>query len=268
MLAAAQLLVVIGTLIVVVPTRDGVVIVADSKATRRTASGVASVSTAEKVFDVPGVAGHAFFVTGASPVHVATEGQGMATIVDARGVVRARLWGRTQVGRADFDAVARECARLAARIHRMEGGAGPLVGRDLFTVGMVRAAQGRRPHEVASFVIRLTATSAEVSSREWVSFGPDARARVMMFGEGGFVGDGLPGWGGGAARCARQFLGSGRRTVRAMDAETASRGAYSIQEAASTAMGDAGTIGPPFRAYLLADVLRELPPVAPCRMAP
>jgi len=264
----AQLIVVIGTLIVVVPTRDGVVIVADSKATRRTASGVAAVSTAEKVFQVEGLSGHAFFVTGASPVHFAVEGQGVATIVDAGGVLRARLWGKTGVTRAGLEAIARECARLAARIHRLEGGAGPLEGRELFTVGMVRVASGDRPHEVASFVVRLTAASAEVGSWEWVSFGPDALTRVMMFGEGRFVGAGLPNWGGGAARCARQFLSSGRRLVREMDANTAARGAYSIQEAASTAMGDTGTVGPPFRAYVLARALTELPPVAPCRMAP
>ena len=268
MIAAVQLVLILGTLIVAVPTRDGVVIVADSKATRRTASGVAAVSTAEKVFQVEGLSGHAFFVTGASPVHFAVEGQGVATIVDAGGVVRARLWGKTEVTRADLEAVARECAKLAARIHRMEGGAGPLAGRELFTVGMVRAASGGRPHEVASFVVRLTAASAEVAKWEWVSFGPDALTRVMMFGEGSFVGAGLPNWGGGAARCARQFLSSGRRLVRDMDADSAARGAYSIQEAASTAMGDAGTVGPPFRAYLLTRALTELPPVAPCRMTP
>lgn len=269
MLAAlGQLVLVAGTLIVVVPTRDGIVIVADSRTMQRTASGPVSISTAEKIFDVPGLAGHAFFVTGRSPVHFVVEGQGVATIVDARGLIRSRLSRKTDVTHADFEAVARESARLAARIHRMPGGAGPLTDRELFTVGMVRAASERRPHEVASFVVRLTGASAEVSKLEWVSFGPDALARVMMFGEGGFVGAGLPNWGGGAARCARQFLGSGRRLVRDMDAGAAARGAYSIQEAASIAMGNEGTVGPPFRAYVLTRVLTELPPVAPCRIAP
>ena len=263
-----QIALVLGTLIVVVPARDGVVIVADSKSTRRTASGVVGTSTAEKVFQVAGLEGHAFFLTGASPVHFAIEGQGVATIVDARGVIEARLRGKADVTREDFEGVASLCVRLAARIHRMEGGAGPLLGRELFTVGMVRASSARRPHEIASFVVRLTAAGAEVSNREWVSFGPDAISRVMMFGEGGFVGAGLPNWAGGAARCAREFLGSGRRLVREMDAAVAARGAYSIQEAASTAMGDAGTVGPPFRAYVLTRALTELPPIAPCRMAP
>ena len=64
---------------------------------------------------------------------------------------------------------------------------------------------------------------------------------------------------------ARRFLGSGRRPVREMDLQSAAQGAYSLQEATSTAMGDNGTVGPPFRAYLLSAPLRELPPVAPCR---
>src|SRR5688572_28730373 len=82
---------VLGTLVVVMPTRDGLVIVADSKSTRRTTGGVAAGFTAEeKVFAVSGVPGHAFFVTGVSRVD-SVEGEGVATIVDARGVVRARL---------------------------------------------------------------------------------------------------------------------------------------------------------------------------------
>lgn len=263
------LILTLGTLIVVVPTRDGVVIVADSKSTRRAASGAAAgVSLTEKVFSLPGLPGHAFFVTGVSPVEWVVDGQGVATVVDARGVLRARLSGLGAVTEARFEAVADECARLASRIHRMGDSAAPLVGRELFSVVMTRAGSGSTPHEVASFVVRLTASAAEVSSRAWQRFGPDSAAQVLMFGEGAFVGTGLPGWSGGAAECARQFLGAGARRVRELDAETAARGAYSIQEAASTAMGATGSIGPPFRAYVLTLALAELPPVAPCRMAP
>src|SRR5688572_20341414 len=126
------LLLVLGTLVIVVPTRDGLVLVADSKATRRTGAGAtAGVSAAEKVFALPGVPGHAFFVTGASPVEWVIDGQGVATVVDARGVVAARLSGRGPVSRSAFDAVADECAKLAARVHRMGPAAAPLVGRDL-----------------------------------------------------------------------------------------------------------------------------------------
>ena len=265
-MSLSTLILIAGTLIVVVPTRDGVVIVADSKSTRRTAAGAASgVSVAEKVFALPGLSGHAFFVTGASPVEWAVEGEGVATVVDARGVLRARLSGRGSVSSRDFDAVAQECARLAARIHRMGATAAPLVGRDLFTVGMTRAGSGNTPHEVASFVIHLNATGAEVSRREWKQFAPRDRAQVLMFGEGAFVGAGLAQWTGGAAECARQFLGGGNRPVGEFDAQAAARGAYSIQEATSTAMGDAGSVGPPFRAYVLTLALNELPPVAPCR---
>ncbi|MEX2272888.1 MAG: hypothetical protein WD690_15555 [Vicinamibacterales bacterium] len=259
------LLLTLGTLVVVVPTRDGLVIVADSKSTRRTAAGAtAAVDAAEKVFAFPGLPGHAFFVTGVSPVQWVVDGQGVATIVDAHGLVRARLSRRGSVSRADFDAVADEGAKLAARIHRMGASAAPLVGRDLFTVVMARAGSGNTPHEVASFVISLTTSSAAVSKREWVRFAPGDAARVLMFGEGAFVGAGLARWTGGSAECARQFL-AGRRLVRDIDAQTAARGAYSIQEATSTAMGDAGTVGPPFRAYVLTLALNELPPVAPCR---
>lgn len=268
MSSLVQIILVVGTLIVVVPTRDGIVIVADSKTTRRAASGArAGVRAEEKVFALSGLPGHAFFVTGNSPVHFVTDGQGVATIVDARGVVQARLWERGAVTRADFDAVASECARLAARIHKM-GAPQALIGRDLFTVVMARAGSGPMPHEVASFVIRLTTTGAEVTNAEWARFAPGSATQILMFGEGRFVGAGLPGWTSGAARCAREFLDSGRRPVRQMNADTAARGAYSIQEAASIAMGGGGTIGPPFRAYVLSQALTELPPVAPCRMAP
>ena len=259
------LLLTIGTLVIVVPSRDGLVMVADSKSTRRAGSGsAAGVSAAEKVFDLPGVPGHAFFVTGVSPVEWIVGG-GVATVVDARGVVSARLSGRGAVSRDAFDAVAAECVKLAARIHRMGQAAAPLFGRELFSVVMTRAGTGGAAHEVASFVVRLTATGAEISKREWVRFGPSDVAQVLMFGEGAFVGAGLSRWGGGSAECARQFLGSGRRAVRDMDIQTAAQGAYSIQEATSTAMGEGGTVGPPFRTYLLAQQLRELPPVAPCR---
>lgn len=262
----SSIILLLGTLIVVVPTRDGVVIVADSKTTRRTASGAtAAVTTAEKVFSLDGVPGHAFFVTGSSPVEWSIEGQGTATIVDARGVVRARLSDRGAIAPRDFDAVAAECARLAARIHHMGDGAAPLVGRDLFTVGMVRAGAGGVPHEVASFVVRLTSASAEVTRRQWQRFTPRDPTQVLMYGEGAFVAAGLAQWTGGAADCARKFLGSGQPRVADIDATTASRGAYAIQEATSTAMGDAGTVGPPFRAYVLTLALRELPPVNPCR---
>lgn len=262
----STLFLIAGTLIVVVPTREGLVIVADSKSTRRTAAGVAAgVGVAEKVFALPALPGHAFFVTGSTPVEWAVEGQGTATVVDARGVLRARLAGRGSVSRSDFDAVADECARLAARIHRMGATARALVNRDLFTVVMARAGAEGAPHQVASFVIRLTTTGAEVTRREWRQFGPADVAQVLMFGEGAFVGEGIGQWTGGSANCARQFLSGGNRRVRELDAQTAARGAYSIQEATSTAMGDAGTVGPPFRAYVLASALSELPPVAPCR---
>lgn len=262
----STLLLIVGTLVIVVPTRDGVVIVADSKSTRRTASGSATgVAVTEKVFAMPGLPGHAFFVTGNSPVEWVVQGQGTATIVDARGVLRARLPSRGPVTREQFDAIARECARLAARIHRIGAPAAALVGQDLFSVVMTRSASGQEPHEAASFVIRLTASGAEIVRREWKTFRPGDAAQVLMFGEGAFVGAGLAQWVGGAAECARQFLGAGVRRVRDLDATTASRGAYSIQEATSIAMGDAGTVGPPFRAYVLTNVLTELPPVAPCR---
>ena len=261
----AQILIAIGTLVIVVPSRDGLVIVADSKSTRRAGSGsAAGVSAAEKVFELPGVPGHAFFVTGVSPVEWVVGGS-VATVVDARGVVSARLSDRGAISRDAFDAVAAECVKLAARIHRMGQAAAPLFGRELFSVVMTRAGTGGEAHEVASFVVRLTATGAEISRREWARFGPSDIAQVLMFGEGAFVGAGVSRWGGGSAECARQFLGSGRRAVRDMDIQTAAQGAYSIQEAASTAMGEGGTVGPPFRAYLLSQQLREMPPVAPCR---
>lgn len=256
----------VGTLVVVVPARDGLVIVADSKSTRRAASGgLAGVGAAEKVFDLAGVPGHAFFVTGISPVEWVVDGQGVATVVDAAGVVRSRLSHRGAVTPAAWDAIASECAKLAARIHRMGPAAAPLRGRELFTVVMVRAGSGAAPHEVHSFVVRLTADGAEVTNRERERFGRDDIARVLMFGEGAFAGAGLSRWQGGSADCARRFLSSGRRPVREMDTQMAAQGGYSIQEATSTAMGDAGTVGPPFRAYVLAQQLRELPPVAPCR---
>jgi hypothetical protein len=259
------LLLTIGTLVIVVPARDGVVIVADSKSTRRAGSGTAAgVSASEKVFELPGVPGHAFFVTGVSPVEWVVGGSA-ATVVDARGVVSARLSGRGAVSREAFDAVAAECAKLAARIHRMGQAAAPLFGHELFSVVMTRAAAGGGPHEVASFVVRLTGSGAEVSKREWMRFAQGDTTQVLMFGEGAFVGSGLSRWDGGSAECARQFLGSGRKLVRDMEIDAAAQGAYSIQEATSTAMGDAGTVGPPFRAYLLSRQLREMPPVAPCR---
>src|SRR5688500_11739066 len=118
------LVLVLGTLVVVVPTRDGLVIVADSQSTRRTTAGAtAGVNVVEKVFELPGLPGHAFFVTGASPVEFIVQGQGTATVVDARGVLSARLSGRGAVSRSDFDAVASECARLSARIHHMRAAA-------------------------------------------------------------------------------------------------------------------------------------------------
>ena len=262
----SSLLLIAGTLVVVVPTRDGLVIVADSKSMRRAASGAAAGATvAEKVFVLPGVAGHAFFVTGNSPVEWIVEGQGTATIVDGRGIVQARLSNRGPVSRAQFDAVADECARIAARIHRTGAGAAALVGRDLFSVVMTRAASASGPYEVASFVIRLTVSGAEAVRREWKTFRAGDLGQVFMFGEGAFVGAGVAQWTGGAADCARQFLAAGVRRVRDLDATTAARGAYSIQEATSIAMGDAGSVGPPFRAYVLASTLNELPPPAPCR---
>ncbi|MBA3948822.1 MAG: hypothetical protein H0X44_02625 [Acidobacteria bacterium] len=146
MLSLGQILLTIGTLIVVVPARDAVVIVADSKTSRRTSAGQG----------VGAAAGTAFFVTGISPVAWVPDDGGVATVVDARGLVTARLSRAGRVTREAFDAVADESARLSA-------------------------------HEVASFVVRLTATGAD------------------------------------------------------------------------------GTVGPPFRAYLLSGRLAELPPVAPCR---
>lgn len=259
------LVLTLGTLIVVVPTSDGLVILADSKTSRKTMAGApAGRSVTEKVFALSGVPDTAFFVTGVTPVEWSTE-EGLATVIDARGLVSARLSGRGGISRADFDTLAAECARIAARIHRMGESAAPLAGRDLFTVVMARAGSGAMPHEIASFVIGLTSTSAEVRRHDWASFGRETPVRVLMFGEGGFVGAGLPSWPGGSANCARQFLSAGRRPVRELDVDTAARGAYSILEATSTAMGDAGTVGPPFRAYVLRDALTELPPVAPCR---
>ena len=266
MFLLGQIFLTIGTLIVVVPTRDGVVIVADSKSTRRTTAGAgAGTSVTEKVFTLPGVPGTAFFVTGNSPIEWVPDDGGVGTVVDARGVVTARLSRRGHVTREAFDAIADECARLAARLHRMGDLAAPLAGRELFTVAMIRAGSGTTPHEVASFVVRLTSRGADVSRRDWQRFGPNDGARVMMFGEGAFVGAGVAQWTGGAANCAREFLGSGERPVSRVDAATAARGAYSILEATSTAMGGDGTVGPPFRAYVLTLGLRELPPVAPCR---
>ena len=266
MLLLGQIVLTIGTLIVVVPTRDGMVIVADSKSSRRTTAGAgAGVGVSEKVFSLPGVPGTAFFVTGISPIEWVPDDGGVATVVDARGIVAARLSRRGNITRADFDAVAEECARLAARVHRMGDLAAPLAGRELFTVAMIKAGSGATPHEVASFIVRLTTIGADVARREWHRFGPGDAARVMMFGEGGFVGAGLPRWTGGSANCARQFLASGERPVSGLDAETAARGAYSILEAASTAMGGDGTVGPPFRAYVLTLALTEQPPVSPCR---
>lgn len=262
----SQIVLVVGTLIVVVPARDAVVIVADSKTARRTSSGEGiDAAVAEKVFSLPGVAGTAFFVTGISPVEWVPDDGGVATVVDARGLVTARLARTGRVTRQAFDAVADESARLSARIHRMGDLAAPLVGRELFTVVMVKAGSGGAPHDVASFVVRLTATGADVSRREWQRFGPGDHARVLMFGEGAFVGAGLPRWTGGTAECARRFLAGGTRAVHAVDATDAARGAYSILEATATAMGGDGTVGPPFRAYRLSGRLDELPPVAPCR---
>lgn len=266
MLSLGQIVLVVGTLIVVVPARDAVVIVADSKTSRRTSAGQGVGSgAAEKVFSLPGVPGTAFFVTGISPIEFLPDGGGVATVVDARGLVTARLSRAGSVTRAAFDAVAHESARLSARTHRMGDLAAPLAGRELFTVVMVKAGSGGAAHEVASFVVRLTADGAEVSRREWERFGPADRARVLMFGEGAFVGAGLPRWTGGTAECARRFLSGGMRDVRAVEAGDAARGAYSILEATSTAMGGDGTVGPPFRAYALSSRLAELPPVAPCR---
>lgn len=266
MLSLGQAILVVGTLIVVVPARDGVVIVADSKTSRRTSAGQgAGAAATEKVFSLQGVPGTAFFVTGISPVEWVPGDGGVATVVDARGLVTARLSRQGSVTRAAFDAVADESARLSARIHRMGAAAAPLVGRELFTVVMVRAGAGGSAHDVASFVVRLTASGAEVSRREWQRFSPGDPARVLMFGEGTFVGAGLPRWTGGTAECARRFLASGTRAVRDVDAAGAARGGYSILEATSTAMGSDGTVGPPFRAYVLSSRLDELPPVAPCR---
>jgi hypothetical protein len=263
---AGQILLTIGTLIVVVPARDAVVIVADSKTTRRMSGGQGIGATAtEKVFGLPGVPGTAFFVTGISPVEFVHDGGGVATVVAARGLVTARLARAGRITREAFDAVAAESVRLSARVHRMGAPAAPLVGRELFTVVMVRAGSGAAPHEVASFVVRLTSNGAEVSRREWQTFVRDDHARVLMFGEGAFVGAGLSRWSGGTAECARRFMASGTRAVRAVDPADAARGAYSILEATSTAMGADGTVGPPFRAYLLARELTEMPPVAPCR---
>ena len=261
-----QILLAVGTLIVVVPTADGIVIVADSKLSRRTSGGVGrGASVTEKVFAVPGVPGTAFFVTGVTPVEWHPDGGSVATVVDARGLVTARLSHRGPVGRDAFDALAAHAARIAGRINRMGELAAPLAGRELFSVVMVRAGRGGAPHEVASFVIRLTSGGAEVSERTWDRFAARDRARVMMFGEGAFVGAGLPRWPGGSAECARDFLAAGGRRVRDIDAAQAARGAFSILEAASTAMGDAGVVGPPFRTYLLADALTELRPPPPCR---
>lgn len=261
-----QVIVTIGTLIVVVPARDAVVIVADSKTSRRTSAGQGvGASATEKVFALDGVPDTAFFVTGMTPVEWVPDTGGVATVVDARGLVTSRLSRGGRVTRAGFDALADESARIAARIHRMGDLAAPLAGRDLFTVVMVKAGSGAAPHEVASFVVRLTASGADAGRRELQRFGPDNRAQVLMFGEGAFVGAGLAGWSGGAAECARRFLAGGAGPVRAVDPGEAARGAYSILEAASTAMGGDGTVGPPFRAYVLASALAELPPVAPCR---
>lgn len=265
-----QVILTIGTLIVVVPARDAVVIVADSKTSRRTSTGQgAGTSANEKVFSLDGVPGAAFFVTGITPVEWVSDTGAVATVVDARGLVTSRLSRGGAVTRDGFDALARESATIAARIHRMGDLAAPLAGRELFTVVMVKAgsagSQARAPHEVASFVVRLTATGAEVARREWQRFGRDDQARVLMFGEGAFVGAGLAQWAGGSAECARRFLAGGSGPVRAVDPAVAARGAYSILEAASTAMGAEGTVGPPFRAYVLARALAELPPVAPCR---
>lgn len=261
-----SILLTLGTLIVVVPTRDGVVIVADSKLSRNTAAGgrVGSGVT-EKVFSLPGVPDAAFFVTGITPVEWLPDGGTTTTVVDARGLATARLSNRGHVSRAAFDALADEAARIAGRITRMGDLAAPLAGRELFSVVIVRAGSGAWPHEVGSFVVRLTASGASVGERTWERFTQGDAARVMMFGEGAFVGAGLPRWQGGSAECARQFLASGRRRVRDLDRETAARGGYSILEAASIAMGDAGAVGPPFRTYLLTHALTELRPPPPCR---
>lgn len=260
----SALLLTIGTLIVVVPARDGVVIVADSKLSRSTTAGARTgTSVTEKVFSLPGVPGTAFFVTGVTPVEFLSDGGTVATVVDARGLVTARLSRRGEVSRARFDALADEAARIAGRINRMGDLAAPLVGRELFSVVMVRTSGGA--HDVGSFVVRLTTAGASVSTRTWERFAQSSNARVMMFGEGAFVGAGLPRWQGGSAECARQFMASGRRRVADVDYETAARGGYSILEAASTAMGDAGAVGPPFRTYLLTQTLTELRPPPPCR---
>src|SRR5688572_31466376 len=104
MLLLGQILLTVGTLIVVVPTRDGVVIVADSKSSRRTTAGSgAGTAVTEKVFSLPGVPGTAFFVTGISPIEWVPDGGGVATVVDARGVVTARLSRRGNITRQDFD---------------------------------------------------------------------------------------------------------------------------------------------------------------------
>lgn len=261
-----QAILVVGTLIVVVPARDAVVIVADSKTSRRTSAGRdIGASATEKVFSLAGAPGTAFFVTGVSPVEWLPDGGGVATVVDARGLVTSRLSRVGRVTPAAFEAVANESARLSARIHRMGDLAAPLIGRELFTVVMVKAGSAGAAHEVASFVVRLTAAGADVSRPEWQRFRPRDRARVLMFGEGDFVGAGLPQWPGGTAECARRFLASGTRDVGDVDPSDAARGAYSILEATSTAMGTDATVGPPFRVYALSSRLTELPPVAPCR---
>jgi len=258
------ILLTIGTLIVVVPTRDGVVIVADSKLSRRTTAGAPTgTGVTEKVFSLPGVPGTAFFVTGITPVEWLPDGGTIATVVDARGLVTARLSHRGDVSRARFDALADEAARIAGRINRMGDLAAALTGRELFSVVMVKTSGGT--HDVASFVVRLTASGASVSERTWEPFAQSSAARVMMFGEGAFVGAGLPRWPGGSAECARRFLASGRRRVADVTHETAARGGYSILEAASIAMGEDGAVGPPFRTYLLTQTLTELRPPPPCR---
>lgn len=265
-MAHGLILLLTGTLIVVVPTRDGIVISADSKLSRRTTAGAAAgVSAVEKVFSLPGVPDTAFFVTGNTPVEWLPDGGTPATIVDARGLVTARLRHGGRVTRGAFDAVAADAARIAARVHRLGTLAAPLAARDLFTVVMTRAGAGAAPHEVASFVIALTATGAEVRERTWDTFTTGDRARVMLFGEGTAVADGLARWSGGAAGCARQFLADGPRRVGDLDAAAAARGGYSVLEAASIAFGPDGPIGPPFRTYLLTATLAELRPPPPCR---
>lgn len=258
------ILLTIGTLIVVVPARDGVVIVADSKLSRRTTAGARTgTGVTEKVFSLPAVPGTAFFVTGNTPVEWLPDGGTVATVVDARGLVTARLSHGGEVSQARFDALADEAARIAGRIGRMGDLAAPLMGRELFSVIIVRTSGG--VHEVGSFVVRLAPDGASVSERTWERFAPSSPARVLMFGEGAFVGAGLAHWQGGAAECARRFMAGGWRRVADVDSATAARGGYSILEAASIAMGGAGAVGPPFRAYLLTHALTELRPPPPCR---